>query len=64
MYTNQQIRVKYNGSYSDYFEVKDGVKQGGVLSPTLFTCYIDGLIDNLKRSGIGCKVGSAYAGCI
>jgi PHP family Zn ribbon phosphoesterase len=64
MYTNQQIRVKYNGIYSDYFDVKNGVKQGGVISPTLFTCYIDGLLEILKCSGIGCKVGSMYTGCI
>jgi hypothetical protein len=64
MYTKQRIRVKYNGMYSDYFEVQNGVKQGGVISPTLFTCYVDGLLDRLKRSGVGCKVGSMYTGCI
>jgi hypothetical protein len=64
MYTNQRIRVRFNGALSDYFDVNNGVKQGGVISPTLFTCYIDGLIDNLKNADVGCKVGSAYTGCI
>ena len=64
MYTNQRIRVKYNGIYSVYFDVHNGVKQGGVISPTLFTCYVDGLLVKLKSSGIGCKVGSMYTCCI
>jgi hypothetical protein len=64
MYSNQRIRVKYNGSYSDYFDVNNGVKQGGVISPTLFTCYVDGLLKRLKDSGLGCRVGSAYLGSI
>ena len=35
-----------------------------MLSPTLFTCYIDGLLDRLKSSGIGCFVGPEYVGGI
>ena len=64
MYVQQSIRVRFNQSYSDYFKVANGVKQGGVLSPTLFTCYIDGLLDRLKRSGIACFVGPEYVGGI
>ena len=36
MYTNQKNCVRYNGSYSNLFGISNGVKQGGVLSPTLF----------------------------
>ena len=39
------------------WQMGNGVKQEGVLSPTLFTCYIDGLLDRVKSSGIGCFVG-------
>ncbi len=35
----------------------NGVKQGGVLSPTLFGVYIDGILLQLKKSGIGCHIG-------
>ena len=62
MYVQQTIRVRFNQSYSNYFKVANGVKQGGVLSPTLFTCYIDGLLDRLKSSEIGCFVGPEYVG--
>ena len=33
-----------------------------MISPTLFTVYIDGLLQKLKHAGIGCFVGRSYAG--
>ena len=35
-YCNQMMMVRWNGSLSDKFDVTNGVKQGGVLSPLLF----------------------------
>ena len=64
MYTNQNNRVRYNQSHSDTFSITNGVKQGGVLSPTLFCIYIDNLLKNLKDSGFGCRIGNAYVGCV
>ncbi len=40
----------------------NGVKQCGVLSPTLFGVYIDGMHLQLKKSGIGCQIGNVYCG--
>ena len=37
-----------------------GVKQGGCLSPLLFKLYLDGLIQKLNHSGIGCPIGITY----
>ena len=42
--------------------MKNGVKQGAVLSPSLFTLYIDGLLCQLQQSNVGCHLGSIYAG--
>ena len=39
--------VLYKGNYSDWFPVLQGTRQGGVLSPFLYLCYIDGLINEL-----------------
>ena len=62
MYVNQKLRIKWNDIYSDFFSVKNGVKQGGVISPCLFCIYIDGLINELKENGSGCYMGEVYAG--
>ena len=38
---------------SSRLSVGNGVKQG-VISPVLFTVYLNGLIDELRKKGIGC----------
>ena len=44
------------------FSMSNGVLQGVVLSPVLFTTYFDQLFERLRASGIGCHVGKLYAG--
>ena len=61
MYTNQTLRVKWGSVMSESFTVMNGVKQGGVLSPVLFTVYTDGLLLRLQESGIGYHMGGHYA---
>ncbi len=39
IFTGQHIRVLWNGVYSPSYLVKNGVKQGGVISPILFNLY-------------------------
>ena len=64
MYTNQQMFVKWNDSISKFFDVSNGVKQGGVLSPILFCIYVDELLCELRKSGYGCYIGNTYCGCL
>ncbi len=62
LYINQKLRVTFNGNSSEWFNVTNGVKQGGVLSPSLFGVYINGMLLQLKESGIGCHIGDVYCG--
>ena len=62
IYTNQSCYVKWCNEHSDSFNVSNGVKQGGVISPPLFSCYIDKLFSQLEHSFLGCHVGTSYAG--
>ena len=47
--TNRKARVKINGSYSRQRTLREGVPQGGVLSPTLFLVYINDMTRELPR---------------
>jgi len=42
------------------FIIQCGVRQGGVLSPYLFSVYIDGVIKDLRKSGYGIYVGNIF----
>jgi Reverse transcriptase (RNA-dependent DNA polymerase) len=41
-----------------------GVRQGEVLSTTLFSLHIDVIINALKKSGLCCHIGHCYVGCL
>ena len=62
MYTNQACSVRWDNVKSNTFSVHNGVKQGGVLSPTLFSIYFDTLLCELSSSGQGCYIGSKFMG--
>ena len=62
IYTNQRCEEKWNNHKSDKFDVNNGVRQGAVSSAVLFSVYIDGLIEVLKRSRLGCEIDGIYLG--
>ena len=51
-YSSQCCSVSWDGASSDSFNVSNGVCQGGVLSPVLFTIYMDILLNKLKECGV------------
>lgn len=64
LYTNQEVNVSWNGSCSRSFDVKNGIKQGGVLSPILFCVYVDELLLRLQASKLGCHIGITFVGAL
>ena len=40
-----------------------GVRQGSFLSPFSFAVYLDGLLVELSKSGVGCQWGSSWMVC-
>ena len=61
-YLQQKLKVCWGNTHSNVFWVSNGVRQGGVLSPILFSIYLDTLLLALKKSGIGCTLGGVYVG--
>ena len=62
-YEGACCRVKIDeGKLSQPFPVDRGVKQGSILSPTLFLLVIDPLLISIQKSGIGLSMNEYYAG--
>ena len=46
-----------NHKLTEWFDVNSAVKQGCILSPTLFSMYIDDLVEQLKPKNVGTVCG-------
>ena len=53
-YRNQSITVSWGQAISSPFYVRNGVRQGSILSPLLFNLYVDGLSKKLNNVPVGC----------
>ena len=62
--SNLTSKCCWRATFSKSFFVTSGVKQGGILSPNLFTMYVDDLLILLRNSGVGCHVLSLFAAAI
>jgi hypothetical protein len=48
--------VKWDSHLSRFFTLTAGVRQGGVLSPILFSIYIDDIVAKVKAVNTGCYI--------
>ena len=62
IYKNQFCYIRWNTRESDTFFVKNGVRQGAILSPSLFCVYLDTLLCLLRDAGVGCHIGGQFLG--
>ena len=62
LYKKQTADVRWKSKYSFEFNIRNGVRQGAVLSPILFCLYMDNLFKLLRDSKNGCWIGEYYAG--
>ena len=57
-YQMQQVCNKLGKSCSNYCTICNGVRQGGILSPNLFTLYVNQLTNKLIACNAGCYFNS------
>ena len=63
-YRNLSSVVKWNGAFSESFQVTSGVRQGGILSPRLFIIYVNDLLVALRDSKAGCHIADLFVAAI
>ena len=63
-YSNLSSVCKWRDSFSEIFAIISGVRQGGVLSARFWAVYMDDLIQQLRKSGVGCHILDNFIACI
>ena len=63
-YEEQQGWVKLSGKRSSSFRLTNGTRQGSVLSPVLFSVYLDDLLAKLRQLQLGCHIGGWWYGAL
>ena len=56
-YCNQKVKVDFKNKVPDQWDINNGVRQGGILSPYLSNIYIIDVINYISNDKIGCKLG-------
>ena len=60
MYEEQTGHVTLGGRKSTSFQITNGTRQGSVISPALFSVYLDDLLQELRNLGLGCQIGRLW----
>ena len=55
-YSKQEVCIRWGTEMSSYFNFSNGVRQGGILSQSLFAIYMGDLSSLLNTSRIGCYI--------
>ena len=61
-YENLSSAVLWQSSLSRSFPIKQGVRQGAILSPLLYSVFVDDLLMTLQKSGYGVHIDSIFCG--
>ena len=64
MYLTQFVNVRWCDAFSEVFSLRNGCKQGAVLSAIAYCVYVNGLFEELVKNRSGCWVGSTFLGLL
>ena len=64
MHRRLRRRVRLRKGCTSAFDVSLGVAQGAVESPWMYACFIDGLVRELRKRGLGVFVGARQLPCL
>ena len=57
MMNNSYANIFVNNIATDLWKIGNGTRQGGLISPLIFSYYINGIIDDVSQMASGCELG-------
>ena len=63
LYTDMRSCVLFKGHKSAWFKILQGSRQGGVISPLMFLCFNDDLLEQLVKCHVGFKMFNMNVCC-
>ena len=64
MFVTQFANVRWCGTFSRVFSLRNGCKQGAVLSAIAYCIYVNDLFEELKKNRSGCWIGTSFLGLL
>ena len=61
-YSSMSSSVLWYSNISRKFSLKQGIRQGAILSPLLYSVFVDELLDQLCNSGLGVSLNGVFCG--
>ena len=61
-YKTSSCSFTWNHAISSSFPIHQGVRQGAILSPLLYSIFVDELLELLTTSGLGVSIDTIYCG--
>ena len=57
MFSNTFAAVKFHNSVTAPWKIGNGTRQGGILSPLIFSYYINEILNEISSMSVGCSLG-------
>ena len=56
MYENTSVNILFNGTRGNSWDIGNGVRQGGILSPLLYGFYTNDILESISNMNVGCSL--------
>ena len=62
LYSGSTESIRWKGINSRNYEIKQGVKQGSLISPQLYKLYLNDFLTGIEGSGLGLSIDNIFMG--
>ncbi|GBP49581.1 Retrovirus-related Pol polyprotein from type-2 retrotransposable element R2DM; Endonuclease [Eumeta japonica] len=64
LFRSSSVCVRRNGTYTDWFDIRRGVREGCIASPWLLNLFMDSCLQDLKEYECGLRIDELSVKCL